>query len=98
MSAQLDRIQVRFQEKISLINFRFWQEKSISKSLMEKQLYEAEQEAIAQIRQLMLDVVGDDELVQKTDDVQEIDLSQNNAEVRNNLRAALRNAVKEGSE
>jgi hypothetical protein len=41
------------------------------------------------------EVIGEDELVIKTDDIQEIDLSMNNAEVRNELRYDQRNRSKE---
>lgn len=50
--------------------------------------------ALSQQQKRFKEMIGEDELVQKTDDIQEVDLSMNDAEVRNMFRAELRKKLK----
>jgi len=82
------KLGVKFEEEVSLINFRFWQERTITKSVMNVQLYEAREKYLRQLLywayETALGCVGEDEVGTVTDIVVN--------SVKGEIRQALRKA------
>lgn len=70
--SELDEIIIKMSEAIALLNFSFWQEQTITKSVYDVKAYEIEQKAKQQIKALLNKriefVIGDDELIKDPND------------------------------